>query len=118
VVGVFVADDDDNDKKETKKKKRERTWEAVAVERVLSRHGDTIPDGARKLLKLISGDAEAVFNEQIEVEEEEGKRDVPYAIVMVVDGQPFMHSRHASWQEAQDAMPPPCEYITYRLMKC
>jgi hypothetical protein len=118
-VGVFVADDDDTDKKETKKKKkRERTWEAVAVERVLSRHGDTIPDGARKLLKLISGDAEAVFNEQIEVEEEEGKRDVPYAIVMVVDGQPFMHSRHASWQEAQDAMPPPCEYITYRLMKC
>ncbi len=111
------ADDDDDIKKGSQpRKKRERTWEAVAVERVLSRHGDTIPDGARKLLKLISGDAEAVFNEQFEEGDE--KRDIPYAIVMVVDGQPFMHSRYASWQEAQDAMPPPCEYIAYRLMKC
>lgn len=115
VVEVLAADDD-NKKETKKKKKRERTWEAVAVERVLSRHGDAIPDGARKLLKLISGDAEAVFNEQIEEDGEE--RDVPYAIVGVVDGQPFVHSRYASWQEAQEAMPQPCQYIMYRLMKC
>jgi hypothetical protein len=70
---------------------------------------------------LISGGTETVFNEQITMSQEStGAATAPqsYAIVMVVDSQPFMPSRHASWQDAQDAMPPPCEFFTYRIMKC
>ena len=99
-------------------KKRERSWESVAVERVVSRYGDAIPDEPRKLLKLISGDAQRVFNELIAECDEGVSNRHRYVIVMVMDGQPFVHSQHASWQEAQDAMPPPCEFITHRIMKC
>jgi hypothetical protein len=99
-------------------KKRERSWESVAVERVVSRYGDVIPDEPRKLLKLISGDAQRVFNELIAECDEGLSNRHRYVIVMVMDGQPFVHSQHASWQEAQDAMPPPCEFITHRIMKC